>query len=355
MFSKPQEKKTFFLYNIGRSPDVLALGNIMVGSYSDPDQLAKYVQGSMSSSDMQKHTVSTDLGACAISNTAGVKVGPNIDVMSLLSLGLSIGKNREKAVSAEQGKRVILKDPAAFLDELILGNPTGRDKITLLLSAAARHRRGPISFGKVKLWMLTGYYLLKDAQITQGRSKEASATANVDSTTAAAAGGIPVGGGLDLSISKGATTSMQSKGWLVWAAQWRALDVRDTWAGARHGGRNALMMLRMDVVSRGIMYAASPEQMYASLCLRREEVEDHGGLEEQQEERPAVGWWDWMTGNMVREDPRDVVALDELDDEVDDDFVDQCLADELKSELEWWEESRADQDSNGGGWLCLWR
>jgi hypothetical protein len=60
--------------------------------------------------------------------------------MSLVNLGFSVGKSQDRMVSAEEGGRVILKDPQAFFEDVVLANDQARDKLILWLSAAANRR-----------------------------------------------------------------------------------------------------------------------------------------------------------------------------------------------------------------------
>ena len=108
---------------------------------------------------------------------------------------------------------------------------------------------------KPKIWLLTGIYLLKDATFTGEKKRTAGIQAGISSTVMTAVGAPPIGPSIDLGHSNDSSSQTPTQGWLVWAAQYRALDYR---VGSR-AFRSADIELLYDVVSDGICYFTSPD------------------------------------------------------------------------------------------------
>ena len=121
------------------------------------------------------------------------------------------------------------------------------------ISGANRGLSGLIR--KPKIWLLTGMYLFKDATFTENKKRTAGIQAGISSTLLSAVGGPPIGPSIDLGHSKDSSLQAPTQGWLVWAAQYRALDYR---VGTRASG-SADIKLLYDVVSEGILYYSSPD------------------------------------------------------------------------------------------------
>lgn len=121
------------------------------------------------------------------------------------------------------------------------------------ISGANRGLSGLIK--KPKIWLLTGIYLLKDATFSGEKKRTAGMQAGISSTLMSAVGASPIGPSIDLGHSNDSSSQTPTQGWLVWAAQYRALDYR---VGSR-ASRSADIELLYDVVSDGMCYLTSPD------------------------------------------------------------------------------------------------
>ena len=108
---------------------------------------------------------------------------------------------------------------------------------------------------KPKIWLLTGIYLLKDATFTVDRKQTAGFQAGVDSTLLSAIGAPPIGPSIDLERSNDSSSQTPTQGWLVWAAQYFALDYRV----CSRAFRSAEITLLDNVVSDGTCYLSGPD------------------------------------------------------------------------------------------------
>ena len=108
---------------------------------------------------------------------------------------------------------------------------------------------------KPKIWLLTGIYLLKDATFTGEKKRTAGLQAGVSSTVLSAIGAPPIGPSIDLERSNDSSSQTPTQGWLVWAAQYFALDYRV----CSREFRSADITLLTNVVSDGAMYLSAPD------------------------------------------------------------------------------------------------
>jgi hypothetical protein len=258
--------------------------------------------------------------------------------MSLVNLGFSVGKSQDRMVSAEEGRRVILKDPQAFFEDVVLVNDQAWDKLILWLSATANRQSIFNKYRTIKIWMLTGYYTLKDAKITIGRSGDFGVSANVDSSVSAVGGGPAIGGSIDLNLNKGTTISVEGKGWLVWAAQWCMLDVSKQPLSVllpQFVRKSTILKLWMDVVSHGIMYHSEPEPEFAQVSVQKQENFPNIS---------AQGLSDSIMNYLKREDPTNVIAMDEVEIESNTNTQNSRIVAEMENTLQWAEDRRDRMD-----------
>ncbi|KAN0107966.1 hypothetical protein V8E51_007708 [Hyaloscypha variabilis] len=157
MTMAPTEKPTFFVYEVGRDPEELCLGNLVLKDYANPTLSRHYTHPRM--------------------------------------------------------------HPEKFLREQVLSEVEAVQALQMWISGV---NRGLGNFKKTpKIWLLTGLYLLKDATSAQEKLRTASQT--------------------------------PTKGLLVWAAQYRALDYHVCKRSAP-----ADIHLLYDVVSEGWCYGGEP-------------------------------------------------------------------------------------------------
>ena len=107
---------------------------------------------------------------------------------------------------------------------------------------------------KPKIWLLTGIYLLKDAIFTENKKRTAGIQAGVNSTVLSAVGAPPIGPTIDLGHSNDSSLQTPTQGWLVWAAQYHALDYR---AGTKASSPADITLL-CNVLSDGVYYNRGP-------------------------------------------------------------------------------------------------
>ena len=108
---------------------------------------------------------------------------------------------------------------------------------------------------KPKIWLLTGIYLLRNATFTGEKKRTAGIQAGVNSTVLSAIGAPPIGPSLDFERSSHSSSRTPTQGWLVWAAQYLALDYRV----CSREFRSAEITLLDNVVSDGRCYLSGPD------------------------------------------------------------------------------------------------
>ena len=108
---------------------------------------------------------------------------------------------------------------------------------------------------KPKIWFLTGIYLLKAAIFTGEKRRTARIRAGISSTVLSAIGGPPIGPSIDLEHSNDSSSQTPTHGWLVWAAQYVALDYR---VCTNFFGSADIKLLN-NVVSEGVCCCSSPD------------------------------------------------------------------------------------------------
>ena len=125
--------------------------------------------------------------------------------------------------------------------------------------------RGLSGLGKKpKIWLLTGIYLLKDATFTGKKKRTAGIQAGVNSSVLSAVGAPPIGPSIDLGHSNDSSSQTPTQGWLVWAAQYRALDYR---AGTKASSPADITLL-YDVLSAGVCYYMPPPNWTTNLEVK---------------------------------------------------------------------------------------
>ena len=124
--------------------------------------------------------------------------------------------------------------------------------LEIWISGANRGLSGLIK--KPKIWLLTGIYLLKDATFIEKKKRTAGIQAGVNSTVLSAIGAPPIGPSIDLGHSNESSSQTPTQGWLVWAAQYRALDYR---AGTKASSPADITLL-YHVLSDGVYYYCGP-------------------------------------------------------------------------------------------------
>ena len=106
-----------------------------------------------------------------------------------------------------------------------------------------------------KIWLLTGIYLLKDATFAKEKKRTAGIQVGVSSTILSAVGAPPIGPSIDLGHSNNSSSQTPTQGWLVWAAQYRAIDYRV----CTMASGTADIKLLDDVVSEGTAFLSGSE------------------------------------------------------------------------------------------------
>ena len=134
--------------------------------------------------------------------------------------------------------------------------------LQIWISGANRSCSGLVK--KPKIWLLTGIYLLKDATFIRKKKRTASILAGIKSTVLSAVGAPPIGPSIDLGHSNDSSSQTPTQGWLIWAAQYRALDYR---AGTK-ASKSADITLLYDVVSEGVCYYTPPPDWTRELMVK---------------------------------------------------------------------------------------
>ncbi|KAJ9655818.1 hypothetical protein H2201_008720 [Coniosporium apollinis] len=229
----PTEEKSFFLYGIGRKPDVLCLGNLVLKDYANPTAPGRhYTHGVLRQVLLMfaasKPALLADRRIAKTRKKVSLHFGLVVDAAEIVDLDLSWASNKKTILAAEAGERVELKDPKGFLnDHVIKDNPKSQQMLRLWLTAPTL-KRIVAKFGlrKPRIWMLTGLYELERTRCYMMKSSETGTSAGISSIAVAAMTGVvPVGGGFDLgSGHKLEKQNIALDEPHVWAAQYRQLE-----------------------------------------------------------------------------------------------------------------------------------
>ncbi|PMD43846.1 hypothetical protein L207DRAFT_266659 [Hyaloscypha variabilis F] len=219
----PTEKPTFFVYEVGRDPEELCLGNLVLKDYANPTLSRHYTHPRIHERDLRTYATITHLTkGWEMKYSSGLNFTPLIPMIDFFKARISWNRKQERALKADEGFRITLKDPEKFLREQVLSEVEAVQALQTWTSGA---NRGWGSLGKKpKIWMLTGLYLLKDATSTQEKLRTAVGQVGISSTALSPVSGSAIDNSVDLGHSHNSKSQTPTKGLLVWAAQYRALD-----------------------------------------------------------------------------------------------------------------------------------
>jgi len=223
----PREENTFFLYGVGLEADVLCLGNLVLGDYSNPTTSRHYTHRQLNDLEIEQHASVATLGECQIRSSSKRSPGISIYAAGFSELSFSFKSSEEVFITARSGKRIVLKKPEEFLNGEVLKVPQAQDELRKWLSAARTDRILKLrDMWKPRIWMLTGAYVLQDARAFHVREKEVDSSFGTGSNTPIDLLTIPVGGSISLGNGRSLTSQIAYEGSYVWAAQYRLLEAK---------------------------------------------------------------------------------------------------------------------------------
>jgi hypothetical protein len=162
----------------------------------------------------------------------------NSGLFSLLRGEVGREKSHEVKISGNSGRRLQIKRPESFLNEVVLKSEPARAWLANQLSIS-RHmyyvNRATFGLGKLPhIWLVTGIQYVTSAEVVaiRAQSKKISASANIPIPEPVAAAAMILGGqegvavGIENNTTNQTTTSYHHKDERVWAAQFTQLSVK---------------------------------------------------------------------------------------------------------------------------------
>jgi len=159
-------------------------------------------------------------------------------VLNLFKGGGGTGSSEQARVEGKSGRRLQIKRPESFLNEVVLGSPLAKAWLGQQLSISRKmYHLSRLKFGKSRyprIWLVTGIQYISNARVTNGWSKSSEVslgfTVPVPEPVSAAATIATAQGALSakasLSSSSDASTAYRHHDERVWAAQFTPLKVK---------------------------------------------------------------------------------------------------------------------------------
>jgi len=174
----------------------------------------------------------------------------------------------------------LLKSPVDFLNMQVLQSEgQAEESLKLWLSAANSDYMLRMKWlRKPTIWMCTGLYILKDTRIFTVSSRDVRASVGVSAATITALVGVPIGGSVKISPHASLEMGSASDEELVWAAQYRRLQVKYIRLGDGEEAKlPGSIALYPDVISDGTLRGESEEANAVQITVATET--DDGGPE----------------------------------------------------------------------------
>jgi len=316
-----EEVPQFFLYSHGIPPAELTLGTLVFGNYAQPEGRSAVFRGTIDPSLVARQEVQ----GCWTAKKDS-KYGLGIEALvELASIGVDYVKSRKKMVSAEEGSRLVLKDPQGFLQDHVLRSPETRAKLAQWLTAAkSTYLVRKATFRRPKIYCVTGVYELEGAHAWVERSSETSIVAGIDDISMGLTTGVPLGFRVGpFQSSTHMTCNVHVKGRQVWAARFHQLKVGYVRQGNASDTRipsNIVLLVDATVPGEAIMGSDSPVKE-KQVCEGRDSINANGAdvemasdIEEFSGEGEDEYWlaWDEAVQKLEGE------AEDRLEDEEDE-------------------------------------
>ncbi|KAH1313456.1 hypothetical protein KXX33_001492 [Aspergillus fumigatus] len=208
-----EQRHTYYLYEMGHSPDRVTLGHLVHGNYAMPTKSLHYSAPRMSQEELESWAEIRD-----------------VNVFGAGNFGVGFVTESGKAIVAEKGRRIELLEPDRFFETKILTDEKAMEKLRTWLSV----RRSKYILKKAgglrkpEIWCLTGFYELENAKSCVVHKKSPSIRVGIDSAAVAAICGAPVGCSVDVGASSTITSVSEHPGKFIWAAQFQLLTARYT-------------------------------------------------------------------------------------------------------------------------------
>ncbi|KAH1271642.1 hypothetical protein KXV81_007867 [Aspergillus fumigatus] len=224
-----EQRHTYYLYEMGHSPDRVTLGHLVHGNYAMPTKSLHYSAPRMSQEELESWAEIRDVRG-EYGQTDKTNYGVEVNVFGAGNFGVGFVTESGKAIVAEKGRRIELLEPDRFFETKILTDEKAMEKLRTWLSV----RRSKYILKKAgglrkpEIWCLTGFYELENAKSCVVHKKSPSIRVGIDSAAVAAICGAPVGCSVDVGASSTITSVSEHPGKFIWAAQFQLLTARYT-------------------------------------------------------------------------------------------------------------------------------
>ncbi|KAF5227175.1 hypothetical protein FANTH_14838 [Fusarium anthophilum] len=284
-----REKKTFFLYGIGRDQEQLCLGNLVLRDYANPTTVRNHIHEKLSDGDLRRLAYISELPAnVKITSTSGLKLAIGGEITDVVTLKFPWNSTKTRLVLAEGGHRIELKDSPSFFYKQVLASDDARETLSRWISAAHSDKvTSRFWYRKPKIWMLTGIYTFRNATCTDVDNSSLGAELGLSSALMAAATGFPVGPLAEVAVENGIEITLPMAGDLVWAAQWQQVNLEGVWYRRGIEGSWKLPLsisLYEDRFSSGVMKGGSGDEVAFLEVGERVYGEDDEGEDDKREE-----------------------------------------------------------------------
>ncbi|KAK3339812.1 hypothetical protein B0T25DRAFT_466645 [Lasiosphaeria hispida] len=220
---------TFFLYSDGCSPQDLALGHLVFGSYATPNHGHYCRMPKPLGEDELESWADVQLRTDFCYSTSSLEeAGFSLSAIDLVNAGLSGNQEMKRSIATKKCRRITLKDPQKFLSGKVLAVDSTFETVQKWLSIStheyvlkklSRFKWWP------KIWIVTGVYELEDCTSFSWNKSDMSAEAGVAAEIMTLLN-IPLGGTGNIARSYSKSTQQTFPGRSVWAARYQLLDAR---------------------------------------------------------------------------------------------------------------------------------
>jgi len=233
------QTRTYLVYSRGLSPEDLTLGSLYLDPANPLDGEHKRFECPLRQPDLHKWAGDPECDeSCVLTFTASRQWLINSGLFGLLKGRAGRRGSEEVSVSGKAGRRLRIKTPEKFLNEVLLASPSARAWLTTQLSISRviyYVNRAGLS-KPPRIWMVTGIQYIIDANVVNNRSQHqvVSASANipvpepVSAAVAILGGQEGLSGGFVVDSSSRMKMSYHHEDERVWAAQFTQLAVKFT-------------------------------------------------------------------------------------------------------------------------------
>ncbi|KAF8860763.1 hypothetical protein BDZ45DRAFT_298246 [Acephala macrosclerotiorum] len=262
------QKRTYLVYSRGMQPDEMLLGSLYLDPANPLDGERKRFDYRLSDKELQDWAGEPEIDEpCSLRFISSREWLVNAGVMEVLGGKAGTEQSEEIIVCGMSGRRLQVKRPESFLNEVVLSSPKAIDWLRRQLSVSrAMFYSRKMRIGEARyprIWLLTGIQYIREAGIvnTKRQSIEAAVSLSMPppDPVAAAVSILTGQNGLTLegegNMASATNAAYYHKDERVWAAQFTPLDVRFSRAGrGDEAGLLSQIQLRSlpDLGSKGV-------------------------------------------------------------------------------------------------------